>query len=257
MKNLRRIFFLAIAIFAIFKIYEYYKPDATSKIVDEIRSNTETVSNDTVVNTEHSVETKSSDEKTPVDSQKEAAPFTSELINSAKEINEDAIAWIEVPGTGVDYPVLQAEDNEYYLYRNILGEYDRDGSIYLDQNTSLHDKNIIVYGHNMQNGNMFSTLTKYLEESFIQKNSIIRLETMEGIRQYEIVAIASVDYTDGRQPLLFSEHTNDLVNYYDALSPYIIWEAEKSMSADNKYISLVTCTFETEDTRTVIIGREY
>lgn len=208
-------------------------------------------------NSDHIIESKVLDDKDSSKSGEVLTSFTSELVKSAKEINEDSIAWIQIPGTGVDYPVLQAEDNECYLYRNILGEYDLDGSIYLDKNTSLNDKNIIVYGHNMQNGNMFSTLTKYLDEDFTQKNPNIKFETMSGIRQYEVVAVARVDYTDGRQPLLFSKYTNDLKTYYDMLGPYIVWTSINSMTDDNKYISLVTCTFETEDTRTVLIGREY
>lgn len=162
-----------------------------------------------------------------------------------------------MPGTGVDYPVLKSKENDYYLYRNIYGEYDEDGSIYLNNYTEINDVNLVVYGHNMQNGNMFSTLTKYLDKSFAAENDKIVFETVDMLRNYEIIAVASIDYTDGTEPLLFSDYTEDVQAYFKALEPHMVWEKMDGKSKDDsKYISLVTCTFETEDTRTVLIGRE-
>lgn len=108
----------------------------------------------------------------------------------------------------------------------------------------------------MQNGNMFSTLTKYLNKDFVTVNDRIVFETIDELRNYEIIAVASVDYTDGTEPLLFSDYTEDTKAYFKALEPYMIWKNMDEYSEDSNYISLVTCTFETDDTRTVLIGRE-
>lgn len=251
-RKILNLLFLLVAIFSIYKIYDYYKPDKTSKIVQDIRKKSNV--ND-FVEKEEVTNGKTEKKGNPID--KTEKNYKPELVANALSINSDAVGWITVPGTNIDYPVLQTNNNEYYLNHNIIGEYDKDGSIYLDESSKDNDKNLIVYGHNMQNGNMFSTLTKYLNSGFVEKNSEIKYETANEARNYRIIAIAQVDYTDGSAPLLFSEYTNDIEGYYKAIEPYIIWKQNESFSKDNKYISLVTCTFETEDTRTVVIGKEY
>ena len=248
---IRKLIFLIIAIFAIYKIYDYYKPDKTSKVVNEIR---ESVEKESTENTSNQIDSEYPESKDSVSKNK--ISFSSQLVKKALEVNADTIAWIRVPGTGIDYPVLKSKENDYYLHRNIYGEYDEDGSIYLNNYSDTNDANLVIYGHNMQNGNMFSTLTKYLNKDFLTVNDRIVFETIDELRNYEIIAVASVDYTDGTEPLLFSDYTEDTKAYFKALEPYMIWKNMDEYSEDSNYISLVTCTFETDDTRTVLIGRE-
>ena len=78
-------------------------------------------------------------------------------FNKLEEINPDVIAWIEIPGLEISYPVVQGRDNDYYLHHLITGENHKSGSIFMDfQNQEdLSDRNTIIYGHNMKDGSMF------------------------------------------------------------------------------------------------------
>ena len=89
-----------------------------------------------------------------------------------KTQNGDICAWIYIPGTDVDYPVLQGSDNAYYLNHDAYGEYSPDGSIFVDagNNLDFEDFDTIIYGHNMSTGTMFKTLHNYEDDSFWESN---------------------------------------------------------------------------------------
>ena len=82
------------------------------------------------------------------------------------------VAWIQIPGIGLDYPVVQGEDNEYYLYHTFQKENNKAGSIFLDyrNHDDFTDRRVILYGHNMKDGSMFSNLKQY-QDSVFRKNS--------------------------------------------------------------------------------------
>lgn len=89
-----------------------------------------------------------------------------------QKINPDIVAWIRIDGLGIDYPVVQGEDNEHYLYYTFRGEANVAGSIFLDyrNKADFSDSKIILYGHNMKNGSMFGSLKKYQDESVFREN---------------------------------------------------------------------------------------
>ena len=84
-------------------------------------------------------------------------------FDGLRTINKDIVAWIEIPGIGVDYPVVQGEDNEHYLHYMFDGKENIAGSIFLDfrNKADFTDRKVILYGRNMQDGSMFSHLEKY------------------------------------------------------------------------------------------------
>ncbi|MFR6561140.1 MAG: class B sortase [Eubacterium ventriosum] len=104
--------------------------------------------------------------------------------NKLKAINENIVAWLYIPGTGVDYPVIKATDNSFYLNHDIYGKSSIYGSIYLDQRYyQMEDineaDNIIIYGHNMGHWNtsMFGKLMKYKEKDYCLKHKEVYLYT--------------------------------------------------------------------------------
>lgn len=114
-----------------------------------------------------------------------------------KEQNEDIYAWLTVPGTEIDYPVLQSEEDNFYLTHNLEKKSDRYGSIYSNAScngTDFSDYNTILYGHNMKNGSMFAGLHKYEEKRFFEENPYFYIETEQGKNTYQIIVAA--EYTD-------------------------------------------------------------
>lgn len=151
----------------------------------------------------------------------EAAAAETELTGQKRNLtpimeqNSECIGWICIEGTAVDYPVMYTpNDPQKYLRRNFYGEYSVSGIPFLDYRCSIDSTNLIIYGHNMKNGTMFSDLKKYLDSTFRAEHSTIELETAEGVRYFTVTEVITTDiydgwydrleYEDGRQLLILS-----------------------------------------------------
>ncbi len=113
-----------------------------------------------------------------------------------KKANPEIYAWINIPNTQVDYPVLQSEKkNGYYLNRTIDGSWSAYGSIYTEDYNSkdFSDFNTLLYGHNMKNGRMFGSLKKFRDASFFKENRYIYVYMENRILKYEIFAACTWD----------------------------------------------------------------
>lgn len=116
-----------------------------------------------------------------------------------RKINEDIVAWIQIPGIDVDYPVVHGEDNEYYLHHTFQKEANKAGSIFLDyrNRADFTEQRVIIYGHNMKDGSMFSNLKKYQDNAFRKESGTAYLYLPEKTLQLEIVACERVSMRDG------------------------------------------------------------
>lgn len=114
-----------------------------------------------------------------------------------RKINEDIVAWIQIPGIDVDYPVVQG-DNEYYLHHTFRKEENKAGSIFLDyrNRADFTEQRVIIYGHNMKDGSMFSNLKKYQDNAFWKESGTAYLYLPEKTLQLEIVACERVSMRD-------------------------------------------------------------
>ena len=118
-------------------------------------------------------------------------------IESLKQKNKDTVGFIKVNGTNISYPVLQSSDNEYYLRHSFDNTYSQAGWIYMDyrNDSTLKDRNTIIYGHNMKNGSMFSSLKNILNEDW-QKNEDNRkivFITEQEKAMYEVFSVYQVE----------------------------------------------------------------
>jgi SrtB family sortase len=89
--------------------------------------------------------------------------------------NPEYRMWITIPGTNIDYPAVQHEDNLYYLDHDFLGEEQISGSIFLDKKSTASSKNTILYGHNMKDGTMFADLKKYRDRAYWEEHPCLRI----------------------------------------------------------------------------------
>ena len=108
-------------------------------------------------------------------------------IGALQAENEDVLGWIEIPGTELSYPLLQAEDNEYYLTHNWKKERSGGGSVFLEQTNApdLSGYHTIVYGHRMTNDSMFGTLKYYADEAFREEQARLRACVDDGEEAYQ------------------------------------------------------------------------
>lgn len=112
-------------------------------------------------------------------------------FNKLEEINPDVIAWIEIPGLEISYPVVQGRDNDYYLHHLITGENHKSGSIFMDfhNQEDLSDRNTIIYGHNMKDGSMFGTLDQYQSQALYRNYPYFYMYVPGYIYEYQIFPV--------------------------------------------------------------------
>ncbi len=119
-------------------------------------------------------------------------------FDGLRAINEDIVAWIQIPGIGADYPVVQGEDNEHYLHYTFEGKENMAGSIFLDyrNRADFMDSKVILYGHNMKDGSMFSKLEKYQEAGFRKEQGRVMLYLPDKTLECEITECRQVSIWD-------------------------------------------------------------
>lgn len=122
----------------------------------------------------------------------ESAPGEAVDFTYWQSKNPDVCAWIRVPGTEIDYPVLQSEteSDDYYLSHDIEKESNLYGAIYIEKENSkdFTDPNTVIYGHNMRDGTMFGSLKKFTEKDFFEKHDSFTVYLPGETREYKIVA---------------------------------------------------------------------
>ncbi len=116
-------------------------------------------------------------------------------LRKLAEENGDLVGWISFEGLDMEYPVMQGEDDEEYLYHTFWGEYNRGGSIFMEaQNTGdWNDFHTIVYGHNMRNGSMFGRLKELGKPEVYENNRFFTVYTVQGAYRYEIFAMYDIE----------------------------------------------------------------
>ena len=204
------VLFIALFVFSLFQLIKiglnYYRGD---KIYKEVQTNVEEASG------------------------QEEYHFEVDL-EALQKINPDIVGWIKIPDTPIDYPVLQPDNNQYYLkhtYDNIYSDF---GSIFIDCYMSMDDQNTVIYGHNTRNDSMFGSLKKYKDDDYLASHPYVYLLYGDTEKQYEIVDRRTVEVTD---PVY--------KNKFD----------DKELEND-KFITLSTCTSRTKTERFVIVAKE-
>lgn len=142
-----------------------------------------------------------SEDQPSAESQTEKKRNLKELLKQ----NSDCIGWIYIPGTAVNYPVMHTPSNpQKYLRRDFYGNYSQSGVPFLDSRCNLTDTNLIIYGHNMRNGTMFSDVKNYANTDFRKAHPIIEFETVNGIYKFNVINVKITDTADKKYNEIYS-----------------------------------------------------
>lgn len=161
--------------------------------------------------------------------------------------NPDAYAWIKVPGTAVDYPILQSgTDNSYYLSHTIDNEEKPEGSIFTENyNTkTFEDPNTVIYGHDMKNGSMFQSLHNYMDRSFFDENREVLIYLPDQILHYKIFAAYIYDNRHILQSFdfgnkeIFQAYLDNIFSMRD-MNSFV--DTSMDITSEDKIITLSTC----------------
>ena len=119
----------------------------------------------------------------------------------------DMVGWIKIEGTDIDFPVVQGKDNDFYLNHTYKGEYHPFGEVFMDKDDKpdYSDQNTVLYGHNVRSGHVFHDLEQYKEQSFRDAHPYIEIDTVDGKKTYEIVAVYTASAYDPYRKSNYSE----------------------------------------------------
>ena len=180
-----------------------------------------------------------------------------------KEKNSDFIGWIKIDGTQLDYPVMHTPENpEYYLRRTFDKSYSLSGTPFMDAVCTLDDNAVMVYGHHMNNGTMFAALHNYKDESFWKSHKTIVFDTVEERRTYEIVSAFYTEVKEVNDTASFKYYkyignlsAEDFDYYCRNIKAASIYDTGVEIAADDKLITLSTCSDHHEYGRLVVVAR--
>lgn len=178
------------------------------------------------------------------------------------EQNADFAAWLTIPNTKIDYPVMYTPwEPEYYLRRAFDGSYSRSGIPFIGEGGTLDSDCFIIYGHNLKNDTMFSTLESFADLDFWQENPIFTLTTITEQRKYEVFAAVEtrVLYQDesGYRPYfqagtLTKDEFSELVSW---LKDNSLYDTPLTIEYGEQILMLITCSYHTDNGRFLVAAR--
>ncbi len=179
--------------------------------------------------------------------------------------NSDMAAWLQIPDTVIDYPVMWTpRDEEYYLRRAFDGSKNSNGCLILDTDSCLDPltTNLIIHGHNMKSGAMFGTLLDYEDEEFYQEHKTMTLYTKDCQRNYEVIAVfRSQVYKKTDQVFKFykffqAETQEEFDDFYQNIVAMSIYDTGVTAEFGDHFLTLSTCAYHTETGRFVVVAKE-
>lgn len=189
-------------------------------------------------------------------SQKQQDDFVPDEIkwDELLSVNSEIVAWIYIPGTNINYPVLRVRDTSEYIRRDIYGDYSRAGTIFIEPTVQnpFNTGNTILYGHNLGNGLMFSQLKRYSSVSYRDNHKMIYIYFPDGsFNKYEVFSFMK---TDADNNSVYNANVltyENLQNYYDVIMNKNIYD-DVDVSRENDVLMLSTCMNGSKNTRYVV-----
>ncbi len=172
-------------------------------------------------------------------------------LNNLSIINSDLWGWIKIDNTVINYPIMQSDDNDYYLDHSYEKNFLSAGSIFADYrnyDSLMKNFHVILYGHNMRNGQMFNNVMNYLDEDFFRENPYIEIYTFDGIYTYEVFAIYETRYDYDYIRTAFPSW-DEFLPYCEKLRANSMYEREGvTFEKNDRLLTLSTCTNNVTET---------
>lgn len=178
-------------------------------------------------------------------------------LKDLKKLNPDVKAWIQVSKTNIDYPVVQGQDDMEYINKNVYGEFELSGAIFLSclNKDDFSDPYNLVYGHNMKNGGMFADVADFTNKEYFethQKGKLYLTDATRKIRFFACMKVTAADakiyHPDGYR----KENLKDLLDYIQANA---VQYRDVNVADENSLIALSTCSEAETNGRVVLIGK--
>ena len=169
--------------------------------------------------------------------------------------NPDMAAWIVVPDTPIDYPVMWTpDDEEYYLKRDFNKKSSAAGCLLLDTDSCMDPltTNLIIHGHNMKDGSMFGTLLKYEKEDYLEGHRLIYLYGKDCEHIYEVMAV----FRSKVYKFFNAATQEEFDDFYENVKEMSVYDTGVTAKYGDRFITLSTCAYHTENGRFVVVAKE-
>lgn len=178
------------------------------------------------------------------------------------EENKDLAGWLSIEGMKIDHPVMQGEDDSYYLHHDFYGQDSRYGCLYVKEQADLNaGTNFIIYGHNMKDGSMFGDLDLYLKESFYKEHPVISFDTLYEERTYDIIAVfRSQVYNADEDVFKYyqfyeADTQEEFEDFYGNIKELSLYDTGVQAKFGDTFLTLSTCAYHVPDGRLVVVAK--
>ena len=181
-----------------------------------------------------------------------AAPTKSPTISPAAGVdleaclsqNRDFVAWITIPGTVIDYPVVRSDNTEHYLHHLFTGKQSKLGTLFSLKSSDYRtpSRNIAIYGHHLSHSDaMFSTLMNYKDPAWYEAHNLIHLDTLYGSRDYRIFAVINMKVSEWDAATASFASDDSFLRFVDRARRKALYETGVQVTASDCILTLITC----------------
>ena len=160
-----------------------------------------------------------------------------------KQKNSDTVAWLKVENTNIEFPIVQTNNNSYYLTHNFDKKYNVAGWIFADYKNKLDgtDRNIVVYGHNMRDNSMFGSLKDVITEEWYnnEENKYITFVTENDYQTYQVLSVYQIKTEDYYIQTEFK--SNEFPEFIDTITKRSKKDFGINVSKEDTLLTLSTC----------------
>ena len=153
-------------------------------------------------------------------------------------INADAVGWLTIPNTTIDHPVVQRDDNAYYLNHSFEGKRSAHGCVFMDYRNNADSRHIVIYGHHMKDGTMFGQLPQFELESYFKAHSTMTLNLWGRLSQWQIFSVHSTD--DSLMPVQFADD-NAFGEFVKGIEGMSLYDTGIDVTPNDTVLTLSTC----------------
>ncbi len=182
------------------------------------------------------------------------------LLNKNKKL----IGWIKIDDTNIDYPVMQTDNNTYYLDHNLNQEYDKNGSIFMDKDCDVlkPSTNLIVYGHHMQSGKMFGKLGLYADEEYGKEHAYIQFDTIYEKGTYQVMYVfRSRVYSEAEivfkyYQFIDANSEQEFNSYMKEMAALSLYDTGVTAEYGDQLLTISTCDYQEKNGRFVVVAKK-
>ena len=181
-------------------------------------------------------------------------PALGQAAETLREISDEAVAWLTINGTSIDYPIMQGTNNDVYLNKDPFGDFSLSGSIFLDSRNSADfaDAYSLVYGHHMEHGAMFGALDAFKDASYASQHRTGVLMTAAG-KDYRVNLFACCKAM-GNDTLVFDPANGTVGELLSYLEEHASIYDPEGVTPDSKILALSTCQAADTIERLILFG---